>query len=41
MTPESQRPSRNEAATKVRDELEGRRRFNEHYEVRSVGRQSC
>ena len=30
---EDRRPSRNEVATRVRDELESRRLFNEHYEV--------
>ena len=33
MATEDGKPSRNEVATSVRDELEGRRRFNEHYEV--------
>ena len=33
MATDDGKPSRNEVATSVRDELEGRRRFNEHYEV--------
>ena len=33
MATEDRKPSRNEVATSVRDELEGRRRFNEHYEI--------
>ena len=33
MPAEVHKPSRNEIAAKVRDEMDGRRRFNEHYEV--------
>ena len=33
MDPEDRKPSRNEVATKVRDELEERRLFQEHYDV--------
>ena len=33
MVTEVRKPSRNEVATSVRDELEGRRLFKEHYEV--------
>lgn len=33
MVTEDRKPSRNEVETRVREELEGRRFFNEHYEV--------